>query len=81
MNKKTEKRKQQDDLGKNYDLPQVSGRTRGRYAAPYKRGTNLVFLSPGVAEHFPDQRAVNTASRGLIRLAKSDSAKRNSTPA
>jgi len=43
---------------------------RGKYAARYKAGTNLVLLSPDVAEHFPDDRSVNSALRRLIHVTK-----------
>ena len=43
------------------------GEVRGKYTERYRAGTNLVFLSPDVAEHFPDDRAVNAALRRLIR--------------
>ena len=67
MNKRTEKRKQQDDLSREYDLSKLKGCVRGKYTARYRAGTNLVLLSPDVAEHFPDDRAVNAALRRLIR--------------
>jgi hypothetical protein len=67
MNKRPEKRKQQGDLRREYDLSSLKGRVRGKYAGRYKAGTNLVLLSPDVAEHFPDDRSVNSALRRLIR--------------
>ena len=70
MNKKTEKRKQHDVLRREYDLPKLRGGIRGKYAARYKAGTNVVLLSPDVAEHFPNERSVNAALRRLIRVAK-----------
>jgi hypothetical protein len=70
MNKKTEKRKQRDEVRSEYDLPKLKGGVRGKYTARYKAGTNLVLLSPDVAEHFPDDRSVNSALRRLIRIAK-----------
>jgi hypothetical protein len=70
MNKKTEKRKQRDELRSEYDLPKLKGGVRGKYTARYKAGTNLVLLSPDVAEHFPDDRSVNSALRRLIRFGK-----------
>jgi len=42
---------------------------RGKYAARYAAGTNLVALSPDVAEIFPDSAAVNEALRTLVRLS------------
>ncbi len=70
MNKRTEKRKQRDELRREYDLSRLKGGVRGKYTARYKAGTNLVLLSPDVAEHFPDDRSVNSALRRLIRIAK-----------
>jgi len=43
---------------------------RGKYATRYRAGTNLVLLSPDVAEYFPDEKAVNTALRALIPATK-----------
>ena len=68
--KKTEKRKTGNGLRREYDLTTLKGGMRGKYAAQYREGTNLVLLSPDVAEHFRDDRAVNAALRKLIRLAK-----------
>ena len=65
MKKKTEK--QADGLRREYDLSKLKGGVRGKYAARYRAGTNLVLLSPDVAKHFPDEQAVNTALRSLIR--------------
>jgi hypothetical protein len=67
MNKRTEKRKQQDGLRREYDLSRLRGGVRGKYNARYRAGTNIVLLSPDVAEHFPDDRSVNSALRRLIR--------------
>ena len=70
MNKKTEKREQRDELRRDYDLSKLKGGVRGKYTERYKAGTNLVLLSPDIAEHFPDDRSVNSALRRLIRIAK-----------
>lgn len=42
---------------------------RGKYAARYAEGTNVVVLSPDVAEIFPDSAAVNEALRTLVRIS------------
>ena len=47
-----------------------SGGERGRYAAHYAQGTNLVALSPDVAEIFPDSESVNEALRSLVKVAR-----------
>jgi len=70
MKKKTEKQEQRDDLRREYDLSKLKGGVRGKYVARYRAGTNLVLLSPDVAEHFPDEQSVNTALRTLIHTAK-----------
>jgi hypothetical protein len=70
MKKKNEKREQSDNLRREYDLSKLRGGVRGKYVARYRAGTNVVMLSPDVAEHFPDERSVNAALRGLIQVAK-----------
>jgi hypothetical protein len=46
-----------------------SGGVRGKFAARFAEGTNLVALSPDVAEIFPDSKAVNEALRTLARIS------------
>ena len=70
MKKKTENRKRPDDLRREYDLSKLRAAVRGKYAARYHAGTNLVLLSPDVAKHFPDEQSVNTALRTMIPSAK-----------
>jgi len=70
MKKKTEKRAQRDELRREYDLSKLKGDVRGKYTARYRAGTNLVLLSPDVAEYFPDERSVNKALRTLIQAGK-----------
>ena len=70
MKKITEKRELRDELRREYDLSELKGGMRGKYAARYRAGTNLVLLSPDVAAYFPDEQSVNTALRKLIRVAK-----------
>ena len=55
------------DMLAEYDFSQG---VRGKYAQRYSEGTNLVALSPDVAEFFPDSEAVNTALRALIAIAR-----------
>ena len=59
-----------DELGAEYDLSQLRGGVRGKYAQRYRAGTNLVLLAPDVAEAFPSDEAVNKALRLLIGIAK-----------
>jgi hypothetical protein len=73
MKKKTEKQTAGGELRREYDLSKLKGGVRGKYVARYRAGTNLVLLSPDVAEHFPDDQSVNTALRSLIRGSKRSS--------
>ena len=50
-----------EDLGKG---------VRGKYFKAYSQGTNLVLLSPDVAEAFPTPESVNSALRELARIAQ-----------
>jgi len=52
MKEKTEKRTGRDDLRREYDLSKLKG-VRGKYAARYRAGTNLVTLSPDGRKVFP----------------------------
>lgn len=45
-----------------------SGGTRGKYAARYAQGTNVVMLDPDVAEAFPNAEAVNSSLRALAGI-------------
>jgi hypothetical protein len=67
MKKKTDKQIEDNELRREYDLSKLKGGVRGKYIARFRAGTNLVLLSPDVAKHFPDEQAVNTALRSLIR--------------
>ena len=52
------------DILNEYDFSE--GR-RGRYAARYAKGTNVVVLDPDVARVFPDSDRVNEALRSIIQ--------------
>ena len=43
---------------------------RGKYSQRYATGSNVVVISPDVAEVFPDSESVNEALRMLIRIAQ-----------
>lgn len=43
---------------------------RGKYAARYAEGSNVVVLAPDVAEIFPDAESVNEALRALAKVAR-----------
>ena len=68
--KKTNNREMDNELRPEYDLSQMKGGVRGKYAKRFREGTNLVLLSPDVAQYFPDEDSVNAALRSLVGVAK-----------
>lgn len=61
-----------------------TGGERGKYAARYAKGTNLVLLDPDVARAFPDPAVINRILRAVaeatpLRGRKSPKAKRSRT--
>ena len=43
-----------DELRPEYDLSQLKGGVRGKYAQRYQEGTNFVLLAPDVASGIPE---------------------------
>jgi hypothetical protein len=70
MKKKTKKRGRHNGLRPEYGLAELKDGVRGEYVARFRAGTNLVLLSPDVAEYFHDEQSVNQALRALSRVAK-----------
>lgn len=70
--KKKRRSETNDELRPEYDLDELlKGAVRGKYAARYRAGTNLVLLAPDVAKAFANNAdAVNEALRLVIRLAR-----------
>ncbi len=59
--------KNDPDMLEEYDF---SNGIRGKYAAQYKKGTNLIKLDPELIEYFPDSVSVNEALKSLAKLMK-----------
>jgi hypothetical protein len=53
-----------------YDFASMKGGVRGKHLAEYRRGTNVVVLSPDIAEAFPTEDAVNEALRGILTTTR-----------
>jgi hypothetical protein len=72
MKKVPAKRPRTKDVRDGELLPEYdfSGGVRGKYAAEFASGSNLVLLDPDVAELFPDAAAVNEALRALVAIAR-----------
>ncbi len=64
-------RKPADELRPEYKRSDFGTLVRGKYAPRAAQATNVVVLEPQVARAFPNDRAVNTALRGLLRTRKS----------
>ena len=62
--------KTSDELRPEYKREDLGIGVRGKYLKEYRKGTNLVLLSPDVAEVFSTEEAVNQALRSLISLAE-----------
>jgi len=54
------------DMLDEYDFSQG---VRGKYVQRFAQGSNVVVLSPDVAEIFPDSESVNNALRLLVEIA------------
>ncbi len=66
---KREVKQATDDVRQEYDF---SRGERGKYAARYAEGSNVVVLDPDVAAAFPNAESVNRALREMAGLARSD---------
>jgi hypothetical protein len=64
--KKPTRAKRTDEMLPEYDF---SHGVRGKYAAMYLKGSNIVVLDPDVAEAFPDSESVNEALRVLVKAS------------
>ena len=60
-------RVQEPEMKSEYDFSQG---VRGKYAARFAEGSNVIVLDPDVAEVFSDAKAVNEALRLLARSAR-----------
>jgi hypothetical protein len=67
------KAKRVRDMLADYDFSQGM---RSKYAQRYSEGTNLIVLSPDVAEFFPDSDAANAALRALVEIARKSRGRR-----
>ena len=59
-----------DELRPEYHRGDLGSGVRGKYFESYRKGMNLVLLSPDVAKAFPTEDAVNDALRSLINIAR-----------
>jgi alpha-beta hydrolase superfamily lysophospholipase len=69
MNEGSMKRNNRNDIRREYNFASMKGGVRGKYAARYRAGTNLVLLDPEVAQAFPTDAAVNQTLRAVMDMA------------
>lgn len=62
--------KQSDELRPEYNIDDLGKGVRGKYLNLYRKETNLILLSPDVAEVFSSEKDVNEALRSLINIAE-----------
>ena len=55
-----------DTLRDEYPADLIRSGERGKYAAAYRKGTNVVLIEPDLHEAFPDSEAVNRALRDYL---------------
>lgn len=68
---KKAKPKTDDELRPEYKRADFGTLVRGKYAARIAEESNVVVLEPEVAKVFPNDKVVNEALRGLIKIAES----------
>jgi hypothetical protein len=68
------KKVKSDELRPEYHRKDLGPGVRGKYFESYRKGTNLVLLSPDVAKVFPTEDAVNDALRSLMKIARQSTA-------
>jgi len=72
----------EDELRPEYNLTQLlKDGVRGKYAARYQEGVNLVLLAPDVAAAFTSAEAVNAALRLVLQIAQIPSLEQSKTTA
>jgi len=59
-----------DEMRPEYKREELGKGVRGKYAARYSKGTNLVLLDDKVAKAFPTAAAVNSALLALLALTE-----------
>jgi hypothetical protein len=69
---KTSRKNASDDMRPEYDF---SNGVRGKHAARFGEGTNVVVIDPDVADVFPTSTSVNDALRALAKIIRSTRAR------
>lgn len=63
--------KKAEEMRAEYRREDIGKGVRGKHYAEFKKGSNLVLLSPELAKIFPNNEAVNAALNSLVGIARS----------
>lgn len=65
--------KKADEMRAEYRREYLGKGVRGKHYAEFKKGSNLVLLTPELSKIFPNNEAVNAALNSLVEVARSAS--------
>jgi len=65
--------KKADEMRAEYRREDIGKGVRGKHYAEFKKGSNLVLLTPELSKIFPSNEAVNAALNSLVEVARSAS--------
>jgi len=65
--------KKADEMRAEYRREDLGKGVRGKHYAEFKKGSNLVLLTPELSKIFPSNEAVNAALNSLVEVARSAS--------
>ena len=63
--------KQAEEMRAEFRREDLGKGVRGKHFDEFKKGSNLVFLTPELAKIFPTNEAVNAALNSLVGVARS----------
>lgn len=63
--------KKADEMRSEYRREDLGKGVRGKHLAEFKKGSNLVLLTPELSKVFPTNEAVNAALSSLVDVARS----------
>ena len=63
--------KKVDEMRSEYRREDLGKGVRGKHYEEFKKGSNLVLLTPELSKIFPTNEAVNTALSSLVGVARS----------
>jgi hypothetical protein len=63
--------KKADEMRAEYRREDIGKGVRGKHFAEFKKGSNLVLLTPELSKVFPTNESVNAALSSLVSVARS----------